>query len=231
MKRKILNISIVFVFATSSSYTMPVVDGAQVEESILTAARWVDQGLAWKREIDQWKAKMKALKDFRLDGNILNKFTELNNLLGEYGLDMGDLDLNNPKSEIGLYAKQLFDSYSIFDDCAYDYMTDNQKKICQNRMVRSVQEIATMTKMSNNVTELVNKLNTLNDKLAHAEDIKSSQDISAGIKATIASMSALKTQYEIMVIKNKAMEKLEQRQTEQIQAKKRENSISFIRKY
>ena len=98
-------------------------------------------------------------------------------------------------------------------------------------MVRNVQEIATMTKMSNNVTELVSKLNILNDKLAHAEDIKSTQDISAGIKATIASISALKAQYEIMVIKNKAMEKLEQRQTEQIQAQKRKNSISFIHKY
>jgi len=231
MKKNILKTSIIFVLVTSSGYTLPVIDTAQVTESALTAVRWIDQGLTWKREIDQWQKKMKALRDFRLDENILNKFTELNNLLGEYGLDMGDLDLNNPKSEIGVYAKQLFDSYSIFDDCAYSYMSSNQKKICKNRMVRNVQEIATMTKMSNSVTELVSKLNTLNDKLAHAEDIKSSQDISAGIKATIASMSVLKTQYEIMVIKNKAMEKLEQRQTEQIQAQKRGNSIPFIHKY
>ena len=202
-----------------------VFDPTQTAKAVIQYGK---QAEAWTREINQWREKMKALKDFRLDGNILNKFTELNNLLGQYGLDMGDLDLNNPKSEIGRYAKQLFEAYTIFDDCAYDYMTDNQKKICKNKMVRNVQEMATINKLTENMTGFIEKLNTLNDKLAHAEDIKSSQDITAGIQSTLSSMNALKIQYEMMTIRNEAQKKMEQRQKEQIEKGKRENSSSFI---
>jgi len=227
MKRTVLNVSTAFVLLSSSSFSIPVIDAAQVEESILTLGRWVEQGTAWKREIDQWKEKMSALKDFRLDASILTKFTELNTLLNKYGLDMGDLDLNNPKSEIGVYAKQLFEAYTLFDDCVYDHLTGDQKRICKNKMVRNVQEIATITKFSNNLKDLLGELNSLNDKLAHAEDIKSSQDISAGIQATVTSMEAMKIQYEMMVIQNEATRKMEERQTEQIQKEKRKNSSGF----
>ena len=228
MKRTVLNVSTAFVLLSSSSFSIPVIDAAQVSESVLTLARWVDQGVTWEREIRQWKKKMSALKDFRLDASILTKFTELNTLLNRYGLDMGDLDLNNPKSGIGVYAKQLFESYTLFDDCAYAHLTGDQKRICKNKMVRNVQEIATITKFSDNLTDLLGKLNRLNSELAHAKDIKSSQDIAAGIQATVTSMEAMKIKYEMMVIQNEATRKMEERQTEQIQKAKRKNSSAFI---
>jgi len=196
-----------------------------------TAAGWIKQGLAWEREIKQWESKMSALKDYRLDSDILNKFTELNTLLGEYGLDMNDLDLNNPKSQIGLYAKQLFDSNTIFDNCNYDYMTYDQRRICKNRMLRSVKQMATVSKLSQSMTGYVQKLNTLNSRLANSADIKSSQDITAGIQSTISSMNALKIQYEMMEIRDRAEAKMEKEQTEQIRVKKRQYAEEYIRNH
>ena len=228
MKKIILKVSTVLVLSTSVSSSFPVVDGAQLTESILTLSRWIEQGIEWKREIEQWEADIKAVTEFRLDGNILDKFTELNDLLGSYGLDMGDLDLDNPKSQIGVYAKALFDSYLIFNDCSYDYFSDNQKKICKNKMVRNVQEIATSHKLSKNMSGLLEKLNELNTKLKDSEDIKSSQDITAGIQSVVSSMEAIRIQYEMMSMRNQAKKEIEQRQLEQIEKRKRNNAASFI---
>ena len=223
IKRIGLSIATVTIL-TTSSHAIIVHDPIQTGKAV---AEYIEVGKRWKKHLKEWEADIKAITEFRLDANILNKFTTLNNLLGQYGLDMGDLDLNNPKTQIGVYAKQLFDSYTIFDDCAYDYLSSHQKKICTNRMVRNVQEIATMHKLSENVTAMLEKLNTLNDKLAHAEDIKSSQDITAGIQSTISSMNVLKIQYEMMRIQNEATSKIEERQTEQIAKEKRKNSSGF----
>lgn len=198
------------------------------EQTAKAVAQYAKQATAWKREIDQWKEKMSALKDFRLDGDILNKFTELNTLLDQYGLDMNDLDLNNPKSQIGVYAKQLFDSNTIFDNCNYDYMTYDQRRICKNKMLRSSKKMATVSKLSESMKGFVEKLNTLNSKLATSTDIKSSQDITAGIQSTLSSMNALKIQYEMMEIRDRAEAKMEEEQTEQIIAEKRKNSSAFI---
>jgi len=228
MKKIILKVSTVFVLSTSASFSMPVMDGAQIVENIMTAGRWIKQGYEWKREIKQWEKDFKAITKFRLDSNILDEFTKLNNLLKKYGLDMEDLDLNKPKSEVGVYAKKLFNSYMLFDDCKYKYFTLEQKNICQNKMVRNVQEMATIRKLSENMTGLIDELNTLNTKLENSEDIKSSQDITAGIQSTISSMEAIKMQYEMLVIRNKAKKEIEERQAEQIEKEKRNNSAAFI---
>lgn len=229
MKKIVLSIATVSIFATSSFSLFGVgdivFDPTQTAKAVL---EYAEQGKRWEKHLREWEADFKAITEFRLDGNILSKFTELNTLLSEYGLDMGDLDLNNPKSEIGVYAKQLFESYTLFDDCVYDYFTDDQKRICKNKMVRNVQEIATMSKLSENMTGLLSELNTLNNNLSHAEDIKSSQDITAGIHSTVTSMEAIKIQYEMMVIRNEATKKMEQRQKEQIEKEKRKNSNAFI---
>lgn len=225
MKRTLKLSLAALVILTSSSNAIIVHDPVQTSKAVI---EYEEVAKRWMERVEQWKEKMSALKDFRLDGNIIDKFKELNSLLALYGLDMGDLDLNNPQSQIGLYAKQLFEFYTLFDDCAYDYLDDNQKKICTNKMVRNVQEIAAMSMLAENMKGFIEKLNTLNDKLAAAEDIKSSQDITSGIQSTISSMKALKIQYEMMTIRNEATRKMEQRQNEQIEKQKRQNSDAFI---
>lgn len=202
-----------------------VFDPAQTAKAV---AQYEKQATAWEREVTQWKEKMSALKDFRLDSDILNKFTELNTLLDQYGLDMNDLDLDNPKSQIGVYAKQLFESNTIFDNCNYDYMTYDQRRICKNKMLRNSKQMATVSKLSESMGGYVQKLNTLNSRLANSADIKSSQDITAGIQSTLASMNALKIQYEMMEIRDSAEAKMEEEQTEQLIAEKRKNSSAFI---
>jgi len=57
--------------------------------------------------------------------------------------DLKDDILGNPKSQVGQYAKQLFDKYQVFDDCNEEYMNDNQKKICKNEMARGIAQALT----------------------------------------------------------------------------------------
>jgi type IV secretion system protein VirB5 len=144
---------------------------------------------------------------------------EFNNFTKIYSLDFLDLKddiLGNPKSQVGQYAKQLFDKYQIFDDCNEEYMNDNQKKICKNEMVRNVQEVATYQAYKDNLSSVSTKLGDLSQKLANSKDIKESQDIQNAIQMEIAQFEVAKAQVELMDTQNKSLKSIEQRQKEQL---------------
>jgi len=316
MKNKKLKILFFVSLIPIASYTLPVISAPQVVEDVMTEIRNKYETLVtWKREAEEWKNDYEAITKFKLDGNLLQEFSDINDILGKHGLDMSDLDLINPNSQIAQKAKQMFDAYSIFDDCSFDFMSDGQKRICQDTLVREVQEIQTIDNFSNQVTKALEKLNELNAQLSGgnksstktseggsdggfdmetfsqnqqdaktkadeqkdtsiSEDIlgffaddsdgsvsfedfsseeqgsfdevmgqfsdseneetesdensmKLSQDVTAGIRSVSTTIKALKIQYRLMQIKNKAKEKLDKRRAEQMHMKKIENSIKY----
>ena len=158
--------SIVFLMSIYS-YSLPVISAPQVIEDVMTELRNNYETLVtWKREAQEWKNDYDAITKFKLDGNLLQEFSNINDILGKHGLSMGDIDLVNPSSEIAQMAKNMFDAYSVFDDCNYDFMKDRDKKICQDTIVREVQEIQTIDDFSNQVTKALEKLNELNAQLS-----------------------------------------------------------------
>ena len=228
MKSIILKIATAFVLLVSSSDAIPVIDAPQLYENIQTVARWKEQITQWSTEIDQWKDQYDAITGFKLDGNILDKFMQINTLLGEQGLDMTDLDLDNPKSQIGVLAKQLFDEFTNFaDDCSFDFMSDEQKESCKNTIIREIQEMTAVKEISTSVEQSLKKLNDLNTQLAEAKDIKTSQDVTAAIESTFSSLEIMSSKLEMMVMKNEAKEKIDKRRAEQMHMKKIENSIKY----
>ena len=291
MNFNIKKISIVFIIITSFNFSMPVVSVPQVVENVFTEIRNNYETLVtWKREFTEWEQDYKAITEFRLDGNLLNKFSQINNLLKGHGLDMGDLDLSNPKSKIGVLAKQLFDSYTLFKDCEFDFMTADQQRICKDTTVRRVQEMATAKEFQDQVGQMLEKLNDLNTQLRSGKrgtvsnnggsieegsllatqgegsgggsvfddfssadmgkynemmssfsdassetdsdenTIKLSQDVTAGVKSITATVKAMKIQYKLMMMSNKAKEGIDKRQSQQLRMKRFENSEEFYKK-
>jgi len=229
MKSIILKIATAFVLLVSSSDAIPVIDAPQLYENIQTVARWKEQITQWSTEIDQWKDQYDAITGFKLDGNILDKFMQINTLLGEQGLDMTDLDLDNPKSQIGVLAQQLFGEYTtIFNDCVYTFMSDDDKRICKDTIVREVQEMAAVKEIATSVDKTLKKLNDLNTQLAEAKDIKTSQDVTAAMNSTFASLELMSSKLEMMSMKNEAKEKIDARQRKQIYMKKFEHADEFM---
>lgn len=183
----------------------------QVEKQVLTllSQTGIREIMAFKREME-----------------------DLHSFLQEYSLDFMDLTddiINNPKSLVGKHAKKLFDEYMLFDDCNYDYMNSDQKRICKSKMIRNVQEIATYQETTKSIKKIAQKLKDLSELRAKSGDIKQSSDISNSIQMQIAQLQLIKTQLDMMESQNKSRERVEQRQMEQIQEKNHQNSEAFIK--
>ena len=208
-----LSIATVSVMSTSSFAVIPVTDAAHIAE---TAAGWAAEAERWKKTIINYKEELLAKTGIRVGKDFINKFKELKTFLTKNNLDLFDLDLENPKSKIGEYAKALFESQTIFDNCNFDYMDINQKRICKDRMVRGVQELATFSVYKDNMIQSIDRIKTLTDKLGASEDIKGTADINAQINAQMAQLQVQKTQMDMMLANNQAREKVDRIQKEEI---------------
>ncbi|MCF6244346.1 MAG: hypothetical protein L3J43_04865 [Sulfurovum sp.] len=170
MKNKPLKIILISACLSSFSYSIPVISVPQVIENVFTELRNNYETLVtWKREAEQWKNDYEAITKFKLDSNLLNEFQKINDILGKYGLSMSDIDLINPSSEIAQMAKSMFNTYSLFDDCSFDFMGDEDKRICQDTIVREVQEIQAINGFSEQITKALEKINELNSQLSGGE--------------------------------------------------------------
>jgi type IV secretion system protein VirB5 len=199
---------------------IPVVDVAHIAQTVAIYAQKI---MEWKQHLDEWK-QLTEVKD---SVQFIKDVEQLQKVMKEWKVDLFDLDLNNPKSQIGVLAKQLFDKYNLFDDCSYSYFSQKQKDICKRKMVRKVQEIATYQMFSEELTQRANKLETLSLSLARSKDEKESQDIGNAIQMELAQLQITKTQIDLMKANNEAKERVEQRQKEQLFKEKQINGKTW----
>jgi len=182
----------------------------QVEEQIknVLSQTGIREIMAFKREMEDLHA---FLKNYSLDF-----------------MDLTDDIINNPKSLVGKHAKKLFDKYMLFDDCNYDYMNSDQKRICKSKMIKNVQEIATYQETTKQIKKVASKLKDLSKLRAKSKDVKQSADISNSIQMQVAQLQLIKIQLDMMESQNKSRERVDRRQKEQMMKEKRKNNSSFI---
>lgn len=230
-----------FSIMTTSSHALfgvgdivfdPVQTGKAVVEYAEQAKRWSDEILHYKSQIEAYEKELLAATEIRDSVQFMKDIQEFNNFTQNYSLDFLDLKddiLGNPKSQVGQHAKQLFDKYQVFDDCNEEYMNDNQKKICKNEMVRSVQEVATYQAYKDNLSSISTKLGDLSQKLANSVDIKESQDIQNAINMEMAQLQVAKAQVELMDTQNQSLKNIENRQLQQEYKKSRSVNIDWTK--
>ena len=156
---------------------------------------------------------------------------KFHDFLKDYSIDLMDLTddiIDYPKSEIGKYAKKLFLKYEVFNDCEYKYMSTDAKRICKNEMIRQVQEIATYQEITKTLKKFGENIKLLAKKRELSKSVKESADISNAIQIELAQLQVLKTQIDMMESQNKARERVDRRQKEQMMKEKRQNAKSFI---
>ena len=207
------------IFGVGDIVFDPVQTGKAVVEYAEQAKRWSDEILHYKSQIEAYEKELLAATEIRDSVQFMKDIQEFNDFTKNYSLDFLDLKddiLGNPKSIVGQHAKQLFDKYQVFDDCKYDYLSDKEQKICENRMIRNVQEVATYQAYKDNLTSVSTKLGDLSQKLANSVDIKESQDIQNAIQMELAQLQVAKAQVELMDTQNKSLENIEKRQKQQL---------------
>ena len=238
LKKFGLSIAAVSILTTSSHALFgvgdvvfdPVQTGKAVAEYAEQAKRWSDEILHYKSQIEAYEKELLAATEIRDSVQFMKDIQDFNKFTKEYSVDFLDLKddiLGNPKSQVGQHAKQLFEKYEVFDDCNEEYMNDNQKKICKNEMVRSVQEVATYQAYKDNLSSVSTKLGDLSQKLANSVDIKESQDIQNAINMEMAQLQVAKAQVELMDTQNQSLKNIENRQLQQEYKKSRSVNIDW----
>lgn len=198
-----------------------VFDPTQTAKAVAEYARQAER---WRQTIKNYQDELLAKTGIRDIISFQQEMQQLMEFMDNYSLDFMDLTndiVDHPRSQIGAYAKRLFDQYNLFDDCNYDYMNDNQKRICKSEMVRNVQEIATYQYTTQKLKRIMQNLQHLSDKRAHSKDIKQSADIANAIQMQLAQLEIIKTQVEMMEAQNRAKARVDRRQSEQIMRSKR----------
>ncbi len=225
LKKITVSIAAVSVMSTQSFALFGVGDIVfDPTQTAKAVAEYAKQAERWTRTVQNYRDELLAKTGIRDIISFQQEMQQLMEFMDNYSLDFMDLTndiVDNPKSQIGQYAKRLFEQYNLFDDCNYDYMNDDQKRICKSEMVRNVQEIATYQHTTQKLKRIMDNLKTLSNKRTSSEDVKQSADIANAIQMQLAQLEIIKTQVEMMEAQNRAKERISQRQAEQIMRSKR----------
>jgi len=192
----------------------------------------IEQLAQTKQLIDQTTSMSNQLIASTGIRNIISFRQEMGDLMefmDNYSLDFMDLTndiVDNPRSQVGQYAKRLFEQFNLFDDCQFDYMNNDQKRICKSQMVRNVQEISTYQHTNQKLKRISEKLSELSNKRTSSEDVKQTADIANAIQMQIAQLQIIKAQVDLMESQNRAKRRVDQRQIEQLR-KQRQNKTDF----
>jgi len=227
LKKITISIATVSVLSTQSFALLGVGD-VVFDPSVFGKA--VIQINKLKDQIDIAKDKLATVTGVRDIISFQQEMGQLMEFMDNYSLDFMDLTndiIDNPKSQIGQYAKRLFDQYNLFDDCNYDYMNQDQKRICKSGMVRNVQEIATYQHTTQKLKKIMENLKSLSDKRAQSKDVKQSADVANAMQMQLAQLEIIKTQVEMMEAQNRSKERVDHRQSEQIYKSKQNKLINL----
>jgi len=215
-KLKKITISIVTIAMLSTSAHSGWVGSSTLAEQLVQIKKLIDQ-------IDIMKDQLSASTKVRDIISFKKEMKTLITYMDKYSIDMMNLEgdiINSPRSQVGLYAKQLFNKYNVFDDCNYKYLNNLQKKNCKSKMIRNVQEIATYQKTTESLQAISSNLEDLSEKRLKSKDLKQSADIANAIQMEIAKIQVIKTQVDLMESQNRSRERVERRQAEQIKQSK-----------
>ncbi len=218
MKKKIVGICLV---ASTFLYSagIPVLDITTLTKQILA---WGEEAERWKDTVDFYRDQLEGVQNQLLAQTEIRdtvQFIKDLKALSEFvhGVSNDFLNLNDGLSA---GAQALFDRYNLYKECENDWFNEDEKRICENKMVRRVNEIAAYQKYKDDLTDSYNELSVLAAKLASSEDLKESQDIGNAINLTIAQLNIKKSQIELVNAQNEQLRYIEERQREQLYIKK-----------
>jgi len=229
LKQVTVSIAMVSVMSTQA-FSFFGFDGTGIASEVTQVAGWAAQAERWVTHLEKIKKEIALKSGIRDIISFQQEMQQLMDFMDNYSLDFMDLSndiVDHPRSQIGQYAKRLFEQYNLFDDCNYDYMSEDQKRICKSEMVRNVQEIATYQHTTQKLKRIMENLKVLSQKRSLSEDVKQSADIANAIQMQLAQLEIIKTQVEMMEAQNRSKERVDRRQLIQISKQRQNKTFKF----
>lgn len=221
--RKIgISITVVSMISTSSHALFGV--GDVVHDPIQTAksvAEYAKQAERWTQEVQHYKSQLEAYKNQLLSQTgVRNSVQFAKDIESFYNFSKSSKDFLSLNGNTSSAAQALYNKYNLFEDCKVNYFNSDEKRICENKIKRRVEEIAVYQEYAKTLDTVGTNIKNLSNKLINSQDIKESQDIQNAIQLQVAQLELTKTQLELMNAQGQRLDQIESKQSKQIMYKR-----------
>ncbi|RAX59339.1 type IV secretion system protein [Helicobacter monodelphidis] len=201
-----------FLFSNITFSTgIPVVDitanTQMMAHNIQQIMEWAKEALRWLETVAHYQKQIQAYKDELLSKTgvrdsvafmkdieqIYYDFAESGKNIQSFYNDV----LRNPEQFLSQKGSEIFNKYTSFDRCNFDYMTQEEKNICKVDLITYAAQVETYNQASVQMDTISETLQKLQDKLVNTKDIKESADIGNAIQLEVAKVQMVKNQLDL----------------------------------
>ncbi|EJA1035130.1 TPA: type IV secretion system protein [Escherichia coli] len=206
---------LVIVIAYSSSVFsagIPVVDAVGNAQEL---AHWTEKLKQWTETVQHYKSQLQAYKDqlatstgLRDIQGLVSQGKSLKNdiiSLQKQGINLDSL-LTSSSAPSGT-LDTLYKKFKDFDICD-EKQAESYINICKQETVNKAWAIEQTADVQDKISDALNDISDLTDRMANAKDIKESQDLANAIQAKSIQLNILSQQWEINMKSSEQRDKL-----------------------
>lgn len=206
---------LVIVVAYSSSVFsagIPVVDAVGNAQEL---AHWTEKLKQWTETVQHYKSQLQAYKDqlatstgLRDIQGLVSQGKSLKNdiiSLQKQGINLDSL-LTSSSAPSGT-LDTLYKKFKDFDICD-EKQAESYINICKQETVNKAWAIEQTADVQDKISDALNDISDLTDRMANAKDIKESQDLANAIQAKSIQLNILSQQWEINMKSSEQRDKL-----------------------
>lgn len=206
---------LVIVIAYSSSVFsagIPVVDAVGNAQEL---AHWTEKLKQWTETVQHYKSQLQAYKDqlatstgLRDIQGLVSQGKSLKNdiiSLQKQGINLDSL-LTSSSAPSGT-LDTLYKKFKDFDICD-EKQAESYINICKQETVNKAWAIEQTADVQDKISDALNDISDLTDRMANAKDIKESQDLANAIQAKSIQLNILSQQWQINMKSSEQRDKL-----------------------
>ena len=194
-----------FISTQAMSAGIPVFDAVQHTESM---NQWIQKLQQWQETVTHYRSELDAYKQqlatatgvrdvqaFLREAKSLK--TDIDNLR-QNGISLDDL-LSNQSGSYSSELNSLYNKYKTFDTCNPSSSSQRYLDSCKQMILNQAVAIENTSEVENKITDTLDDISDLSDRIANAQDSKESQDLANAIAAKSVQLNALTGQWEMSV--------------------------------
>lgn len=206
-------LAIVIAYSSSVfSAGIPVVDAVGNAQEL---AHWTEKLKQWTETVQHYKSQLQAYKDqlatstgLRDIQGLVSQGKSLKNdiiSLQKQGINLDSL-LTSSSAPSGT-LDTLYKKFKDFDICD-EKQAESYINICKQETVNKAWAIEQTADVQEKISDALNDISDLTDRMANAKDIKESQDLANAIQAKSIQLNILSQQWEINMKSSEQRDKL-----------------------
>lgn len=188
------------VVDVAANQQMATQNAKQIAEWVKEASRWAETVSHYQKQIQAYKDELLSKTGIRDSVAFMKDIKQIYSDFSEAGKNIQSFYndvLRNPEQFLSQKGSEIFNKYTSFDRCNFDYMTQSEKNICKVDLITYAAQVETYNQVSIQMDTISETLKKLQDKLANTKDIKESADVGNAIQLEVAKIQMVKNQLDL----------------------------------